>query len=96
MDSGKHLVIPCLCFLLYWSRFSCAVSGENLFNYTNLLYSGFVLVGLWFFSDKGVFHVNPCVIYFSDFIFFVLVDILPRLISGCFSKRVVSEPVVPL
>ena len=24
----------------------------------------FVLVGPWFFSCKGVFHVNPCVIYF--------------------------------
>ena len=25
----------------------------------------FILVGLWFFSGKRVFHVNPCVIYFS-------------------------------
>ena len=44
----------------------------------------FVLVGPWFFSGKGVFHVNPCVIYFSYFYFSVLVDILLRLISGYF------------
>ena len=41
--NGKHLVIPCLYFLLYWSWFSCEVSSENLCNYTNLLYSGFCL-----------------------------------------------------
>ena len=51
----------------------------------------FVLVDLWCFSGKGVFHINPCVFYFS-----VLVDILPRLISGVFFfQQVVSEPVVP-
>ena len=43
----------------------------------------FVLVGPWFFSDKEVFHVNPCVFYFS-----VLVDILPRLISGFFPNKI--------
>ena len=40
----------------------------------------FVLVGPWFFFGKGVFHVNPCVIYFS-----ILVDIFPKLILGFFS-----------
>ena len=39
----------------------------------------FVLVDPWFFSGKRVFHINSCVIYFS-----ILIDILPRLISGIF------------
>ena len=26
LDSDKHLVIPCLYFLLYWSRLFCGVS----------------------------------------------------------------------
>ena len=51
LDSGKHLVILCLYFLLYWSPFSYGVRGENLFNCTNLLHSGFCLgwpmVFLW-------------------------------------------------
>ena len=29
----------------------------------------FVLVGPWFFSSKGVFHVNHCVMYFSILFF---------------------------
>ena len=40
----------------------------------------FILVGPWFFSGKGVFHVNPYVVYFS-----VLIDIFPRLILGFFA-----------
>ena len=40
-----------LYFLLYWPRFSCGVSGENLCNCKNLLHSGFCLgwsvVFLW-------------------------------------------------
>ena len=43
MDSGKHLVILGLYFLLYWSWFSRGVSGENLCNCTNLLHGGFCL-----------------------------------------------------
>ena len=43
----------------------------------------FVLVDPWFFSGKEVFHVNPCLLF--SLIFFVLVDILPRLILGFFS-----------
>ena len=46
----------------------------------------FVLFGPWFFSDKRVFHVNPCVMHHLLFLFYlcVLVDILPMLISSIF------------
>ena len=43
LDSGKHLIIPGLYFLLYRSRFSYGVRGENLCNCTNLLDSEFCL-----------------------------------------------------
>ena len=43
LDSGKHLIISCLYFLLYWFWFSYGVSDEKLCNYTDLLHSGFSL-----------------------------------------------------
>ena len=36
-------VISGLYYLLYWSRFFCGVSGENLCNCTNLLHNRFYL-----------------------------------------------------
>ena len=46
----------------------------------------FVLVNLWFFFDKGVFHVNLCVIYFS-----ILVDILLKLILRNFPNTLFTH-----
>ena len=61
------------------------VSGKNLCNCTNSLNSRFVLVSPWFFSGKGVFHINPSVVivlFFLDY-FSILDDIfLLRLILG--------------
>ena len=46
----------------------------------------FVLVGSWFFSCKGVFHINPCACIFPIY-FSILVYILLRLISGYFPNK---------